>query len=135
MSLDEQDEVAREVRLLALEARGFKPVPGGYAFRVSSPWLFGRADHYLATDAQVEEIAAARSTRSDIALAVCAAALAVVIVLFLPTAWLPADHSIGRVALVIVQGGMLVLAHLHCFRWLAFQRLRSILAHLPRMKE
>ncbi len=35
LSPDEQDEIAREIDSLTLEAQGFKPVPGGYAFRVS----------------------------------------------------------------------------------------------------
>jgi hypothetical protein len=139
LSPDEQDEIAREIRSLALEAQGFKPVPGGYGFRVSNPWMFGRADQYLVTDAQIEETGAARNTRLDVALAVLAAAIAVVIVLTLPAAWLPADflggHTVGRALLLIVQGGMMLLANVQCFRWLAFRRLRPVLARVPRTKE
>lgn len=139
LSPDEQGEIAREIRSLALEARGFKPVPGGYGIRVSSPWMFGRADQYLVTDAQIEEIEAARNTRLDVALAVLAAAIAVVIVITLPATWLPADflggRAVSRVLLLIVQAGMMLIANVQCFRWLAFRRLRPVLAHLPRTKQ
>ncbi len=99
--------------------------------------MFGRADHYLVTDAQIEEIGAARNTKSDMALAVLGSAIAVLIVLTLPTAWLPAafiaGHTVGRVLLLIGQGGVMLLANVQCFRWLAFRRTRLVLAHLERM--
>lgn len=36
----------------------FKQVPEGYVFRAPNPWLFGRADHYLVSEAQRDEIGA-----------------------------------------------------------------------------
>lgn len=34
----------------------FKPVPGGYVFRVGSPWLFGRMRFYVVNEAQRAEL-------------------------------------------------------------------------------
>jgi hypothetical protein len=33
-----------------IEAAQFKQVPGGYIFRMPSPWLFGTADYYLISE-------------------------------------------------------------------------------------
>jgi len=139
LSPEEQDEVVREMRSLALEAQGFKSVPGGYAFRVSSPWLFGRANHYLATGAQIQEVAEARNTMADVALAAFASAIAVVVVLGLPAACLSAGflgrQTAGHALFWLAQGGITVLVYAQCCCWLAFRRLRPILARLPRTKE
>lgn len=136
---DEQVEIARAMRSLALEAQGFKPVPSGYEFRVPSPWMFGGDKHYLVSDAQIQEIGEARTSKSDMVLAILAASVMVVIALTLPVAWLPADfqvdHAVGRVLLWIVQGGAMLLANLQCCRWLTFRRLQPTLARLPLASE
>jgi ABC-type dipeptide/oligopeptide/nickel transport system permease subunit len=134
LSAEEQDDIARETRSLALEAQGFKSVPGGYALRVSSPWMFGRASHYLATDVQIQEVTAARNTMADVALAALVSAIAVVVVLGLPAGFLgrrAADYAL----LWLVQAGITVLVYVQCCHWLAFRRLRPILARLPCTKE
>jgi hypothetical protein len=135
LSPGEQDEIAREIRSLALEAQGFKAVAGGYVFRVPSPWMFGRDRHYLVTEAQIGEIGEARRTKSDMTLAVLAAAIAAAVVVGLPGAWLPADflggQTIGHVLFCMVQGGILVLAQAQCCRWLAFRRLQPTLTRVP----
>ena len=41
-----------------IEAMCFKPLRGGYVYRASSPWLFGRPEHYFVTEAQKAEILA-----------------------------------------------------------------------------
>src|SRR6266404_5329199 len=82
LSPGEQDEIARTIRLQTLESKGFKPVPGGFVFRVPNPWVFGRAKHYLVTVAQLEEVEAIPGPiLSDIPLAVLASAI-VSVVLF-----------------------------------------------------
>ena len=135
LSPDQQDEIAREMRALALEAQGFKVAAGGYEFRVPSPWMFGRDKHYLVTDAQIEEIGEVRSTGSDVALAALAAGIAAVFVVGLPGVWLPAgflgDHTVVRLLIAIAQGGIMLLAYAQCGRWLAFRRLQPTLARLP----
>ena len=137
LSPGEQDEIARTIRLQTLESKGFKPVPGGFVFRVPNPWVFGRAKHYLVTDAQLEEIEAIPGPiLSDIPLAVLASAI-VSVVLFSAGAWSPADflggQSVGHYLLAF--GGIPVLIWLQCFRFLAFRRLRPILACLPAAHE
>jgi hypothetical protein len=139
MSPDEQDEIARAIRFQTLESKGFKPVPGGFVFRVPNPWVFGRANDYLVTDAQLEEIEAMPGPiLSDIALAVLASAI-VSVILFSAWAWLPADflggQTVGRYLLAFGQGGIPVLIGLQCLRCLAFRRLRPILVCLLRTKE
>ncbi|SDR56000.1 hypothetical protein SAMN05519103_05259 [Rhizobiales bacterium GAS113] len=39
-----------------IEASIFKRVPDGYVFRAPNPWVFGRARHHLASEAQKAEI-------------------------------------------------------------------------------
>lgn len=141
LSPEEQDDIAHEMRALALESRGFRPVPGGYVFRVPSPWTFGRPGHYLVTDAQIEEIGEARNTKPDMALAVLANSI-VIAVLFLTvgTLW-PAiflvhgELAVGRVLLWLGVVGVAMLLNVQCVSWLAFRRLRPILVRLPRPKE
>jgi hypothetical protein len=115
----------------------FREAPGGYVFRAPSPWMFGRASHYLVTDAQKEELLG--PTRSDVVLAVLASAIVSAVVLGFPEAWLPAyflgGQTIGRVLFSIAQGASPVLAGLQCLHWLAFRRLQPILTHLPRTRD
>ncbi len=141
LSPEEQDDIAREMRSLALQSQGFKPVPGGYVFRVPSPWTFGRPDHYLVTDAQIEEIRKSRNTKSDMVLAVLANSIVTVVLVLAVVALSPAifllhgELAIGQVVLWLGVGGIMVLVNVHCFSWLTFRRLRPILVRLPRMKE
>jgi hypothetical protein len=138
LSTDEQDEIAREVRSLALEAQGFKPVPGGYAFRVSSPWLLGRTDYYLVTDVQIKAIAEARNTKSDMLLALLVSAFAAAVLSWVAVTIAPAISlveggvAVGSVLLWLRICGATVLANAQCIRWLTFRRLRPMLIRLAR---
>src|SRR6476646_4407840 len=38
------------------KAASFRPVAGGYIYRAPNPWIFGRADHYVVTEAQRDAI-------------------------------------------------------------------------------
>jgi hypothetical protein len=46
-----------------VEATRFKAVPGGYVFRMPNPWLFGKPDHYLVSEAQKTELLAILTPR------------------------------------------------------------------------
>ena len=135
LSPDQQDDMARAIRSRALEAQGFVPAPGGYAFRAASQLMFGGAKRYLVTAAQADEIAGARNTKSDVALAVLAASIAAAAVFGLPAYLMPAGflggHTIGHMLFWMAQGGVVLLAQVQSYRWLAFRRLRPILARLP----
>lgn len=39
-----------------LRAASFRQVPNGYIYRAPKPWIFGRPDHYLVTEAQRDAI-------------------------------------------------------------------------------
>jgi hypothetical protein len=39
-----------------IEATRFKPAAGGFVFRMPSIWMFGRAEHYLVSEAQKAEL-------------------------------------------------------------------------------
>ena len=42
-----------------IETMCFKPLRGGYVYRASSPWLFGRPEHYFVTQAQKADLRSA----------------------------------------------------------------------------
>jgi hypothetical protein len=41
-----------------LDAMLFRPAPGGFVYRAPNPWIFGRADHFLVSEAQKAELLA-----------------------------------------------------------------------------
>lgn len=139
LSATEQADIAREIRARTLEAQGFTRVTGGYAYRAPSPWIFGRADQYLVTEALIEAISDGRNTKSDIVMAVAASALAVAVIYGLPASFLPFDffagQTAGHVCFWIAQCGLTLLAYVQAGRWLARRRLQELLAGLPRMAD
>ena len=136
LSAVEQADIGREIRARTLEAQGATRVTGGYAFRVPSAWMFGRADEYLVSDTQIDAISDRRHTKSDMVVAVAASALAVAAVYGLPAILLPFDffagQTIGHVCFWIAQCWLTLLAYVQACRWLARRRLQPLLAGLPR---
>jgi hypothetical protein len=113
----------------------FKQVPGGYVFRAPNPRLVGRADHYLVSQAQQDEIDAILTPRRPFL------ALAVWIIAFLALvaslAWfhvsVAAHPTTGLVVLLVVLFVALPVAILvlHMYASRKLRRLQPVLAGAP----
>jgi hypothetical protein len=123
----------------SVESINFKQVPGGFVFRAPSTWLFGRANHYLATETQKHEIVAILAQRRPVlfltmlwlilCLMVAAACLAV---------WAYTGHDTPTtldIAVMIAIVAVEVVAGLQLLFWWRLRRLRPILGALRPTEE
>jgi hypothetical protein len=116
----------------------FKPVPGGFVYAAPKPWLFGRTNYYLVTEAQKDEITAAIQLRSLTAMFLTPMAV-MILGLGAAMAFIWFRHSYrfveltsGDTAIILVAAVLsMMLAFRIAFRSLT-KRLRPLLATLPR---
>jgi hypothetical protein len=122
-----------------IEAMLFKPVPGGFIHRAPNPWIFGRADHYIVTEAQkadILDVIVARRPFLQVAVITVAMLLwgAGLGTLF----WLSSGHEDPTgtdlaIMILLTLGALFVALHLAIRR--KAHRLQPILAGAPRTSE
>ena len=108
----------------------FKQVPGGYVFRAPNPWIFGRADHYLVSQPQQDEIVAILTPRRPILAVILWVAgltgilLAIVagLVVFAPS------NSAASVLVLMVPTLLVLFLVVHLSQRRQLRRLQPILA-------
>lgn len=128
-------------------AANFRPIADKYIYRAPNPWVLGRSDHYLVTEAQrgaildilvpkTDTLEWRRSRRLGIgALALCALSLVVALLLLYGNRY-PHAETVGLAAAaaqLLVLGW--ILFALHGLAMSQRQKLQPILASAPRSNE
>ncbi|MDF2119902.1 hypothetical protein PY365_30515 [Roseiarcaceae bacterium H3SJ34-1] len=115
-----------------IAATMFKPAPGGYVFREPYRWVFGRARHYLVSEAQRAQIVAVVVPRRPIfSQMMLWTVFCLMVALAGAIVWAYGRHdnpSAGDVVAMVVLAVIQAYAGLLIFRWRQLRRLRPVLA-------
>jgi hypothetical protein len=130
---------AHRIKPLAM----FEPVPGGFNFRAPTLWI-GSTHRYFVEEARYAELAAKLSSRTPLLVAAGAAVVMSLIVMSGVVVgerllWTGSNHggypTVGRIALSLFEGVIVVLVPMQIFQWLFWRRIRPMLAGLTRVED